>query len=188
MQLQRHVTRESVDQVSDVLGDRRHLLRWYPDGLTEACLGPMARDRINVTRLYLFITPQVVVDYEPAPSQGRFYVEEKRRFFTGLGIVYVPIFLRERLTREQFKARVREELTLLRKAQDTTVAVRPTPYDIDRAMQAPEILLRIDDAVRQRMQTRTLYGAAKAAWLRRTRAEVTALVREQVVKDGLAHV
>ena len=186
--LYRQPRREAVDQISEVLGDRRHLLRWYPDGLTEACLGPMARDRIGVTRLYPFITPQVVVDFEPAPSQGRFYVEEKRRFFTQAGIVYVPIFLRERLTREQFKSRVLEELKIMRAARETPTTVRPTPHDIERAMQSPEILLRIDDEVQRRTPPRPLYGGAKASWLRRTRAEVTAQIREQVVRDGLAHV
>lgn len=186
--LTRQVGKEPVDQVSEVLGDVRHILRWYPDGLAEACVGPTARDRLAVTRCYLFITPMVVVDYEPAPSQGRFYVEEKRKFFTKQGILYIPIFLRERLSREQFKARVRDELTLLRTMQDTSLSVRPTPQDIERAMQTPEIQLRIDDEMGRRWGTKRLTGVAKTNWLKRTRAEVTQQIREQVVKDGLAHV
>jgi len=188
MRLTRQVSREPVDHISEALGDRRHIHRWYPDGLTAACCGPMARDRVHVSRLYLFVKPQVVVDYEPAPSQGRFYVEEKRRFFTTRGIVYVPIFLRERLTRDQFKARVREELAIMRAETRTPSTVRPTPYDIERAMQSPDIQLRIDDEVQRRQPARPLFGAAKTNWLRRTRAEVVAQVREQVVADGLAHV
>ena len=178
--------REPVDQVSQVLGDSRHLAPYYPEGLTEACLGPvkgpLALNRLNVSRFYLFINPPVVVDYERAFE--RFYVEEKRKFFIEQGIVYVPIFLRDRLSREQFKVVVKDALLLLR-AHQKAERVRPTPHSIEAAMQSPEVQLRIDDMVAARPMPK-LWGAAKKNWLARTRKDVTALVREEIVRHGLA--
>lgn len=185
--LVRQPTKERVDQISEVLGDVRYMTPYYPPGLTEHILGPYARDKVPVSRHYLFVSPSVMVDFEPAPSQGRFYVEEKRAFFSKQGQLYVPIFLRERLSREQFKERVREELRLLRMAQRE--ARKPiSPTEIEAAMATPEMQLRIDDELARRHPARPLYGVGKASWLKRTRAEIAAQLREQVIRDGLADV
>lgn len=180
--LLRTPVREKVDQITDVLGDPRHLTPYYPGGLTEHILGPVQRGLIGVSRFYPFITPPVVVDFEPAPTQGRFYVEEKRAFFTARGVVYVPIFLREKMTREVFKGRVREALQILRTATNGIPTPPVTPATIDAVMATPEMRLRIDDEVAKRVPATPLYGAAKASWLVRTRAEVTEMLRQQVVQ------
>lgn len=173
--------REKTDTISEVLGDPRHLAPYYPTGLTEHVLGALQRGLVGVSRLYPFIEPNVVVDFEPAPMQGRFYVEEKRAYFTRKGVVYVPVFLQDRMTRETFKARVREALTILRSEVGTPIS-RPTPESVDAIMLTPEMALRIDEEVSKRVPNVPLYGVAKTGWLRRTRAEVTEMLRQQVVQ------
>lgn len=179
--LLRSPRREKVDTISEVLGDSRHLAPYYPTGLTAHVLGPHQQGLVGVSRLYPFIVPNVVVDYEPAPTQGRFYVEEKRAFFHARGTVYVPVFLLDKLTRDTFKGRVREALQLMR-ATSAAAPARPTPASIDAVMATPEMQLRIDDEVAKRVPATPLYGVAKAAWLRRARAEVTDMLRQQVVQ------
>lgn len=173
--------REKVDTISEVLGDPRHLAPYYPTGLTEHVIGALVKGLVGVSRLYPFIEPNVVVDFEPSPLQGKFYVEEKRAYFTRKGVVYVPVFLQDKMTRETFKARVREALGILRGEQGTPSS-RPTPASIDAIMLTPEMALKIDEEVNKRMPHVPLYGGAKTNWLRRTRAEVTDMLRQQVVQ------
>jgi hypothetical protein len=106
---QHHSSRAVADEVSEALGDRRYAEPYYWRELRDQILGPHSRRLIPVSRHYMKLDPQVVVDFEPDPLDGKFYVDEKRKFLGERGIVYVPIFLGESLTQEQFLQRVREE-------------------------------------------------------------------------------
>ena len=100
--------RQPSDEISEVLGDTRYAAPYYDKALRDEILGPHARQLVPVSRYYLLLKPPVVVDFEPPPVDGPFYLERKRRYFLDRGIPYVPVFLSERLTREQFAERVRE--------------------------------------------------------------------------------
>lgn len=97
------------DEISQTLGDSRYIDKYYIHELRESLLGPHDRNLIGVSRFYRWRLPQVVVDFEPSPLEGKFFCEEKRRYCHEQGIVYVPIFLRERLTASQFAQRVKQE-------------------------------------------------------------------------------
>ncbi len=97
------------DEISVVLGDTRRAESYRLVELTRQ-LYPNQKDRVvNVSRYYLLRRPPVIVDFEPARSTGPMHCEQKRRWCQGQGIVYVPIFLGDQLTREQFAERVRLE-------------------------------------------------------------------------------
>jgi hypothetical protein len=115
--LRRYFAREKPDEIDEAVGDTRYMTPHYPAGLSEACVGPFERRTVGVTRFYRWRTPQLVVDYEPAPVQGRFYVEAKRKFFMERGVVFVPVFLKERLTRAEFEKRLADETTALQEYQ-----------------------------------------------------------------------
>lgn len=99
----------ALDEISEALGDRRYIERHYIPELKARLLGPHERGLVGVSRLYRWMTPPVVVDFEPSPLDDKFYCEEKRAYCHERGIVYVPIFLPERLTNAQFAERVKQE-------------------------------------------------------------------------------
>ena len=82
------------DEISQTLGDSRHIDKYHIPELRESLLGPHDRNLIAVSRFYRWRLPQVVVDFEPSPLEGKFFCEEKRRYCHELGIVYVPISCR----------------------------------------------------------------------------------------------
>jgi hypothetical protein len=97
------------DEISVVLGDTRRAESYRLVELTRQ-LYPHQRGKVvEVSRYYLLRRPPVIVDFEPPPSRGPMHCEQKRRWCQGQGIIYVPIFLADRLTREQFAERVRLE-------------------------------------------------------------------------------
>src|SRR5687768_14833379 len=93
---------KTPDPISNVLGSQQYAENYAPKGLTEAVLGPHTTDALAVSRFYMMLAPQVVVDFEPSPLDGLFYADEKRHFFMTHGVIYIPVFLKERLTPEQF--------------------------------------------------------------------------------------
>lgn len=97
------------DEISTILGTPVYAERHYDRGLTEQLLGKHSTNLVPVSRFYLRLTPPVVVDFEPVPGDGRFWSDEKRAYFNARGIVYVPIYLQDRLTAEDFKSRVQVE-------------------------------------------------------------------------------
>lgn len=101
---------KEADEVSAVIGSPHYAQNYYFTGLRDAVLSKHSTDLIPVSRFYMTVTPQVVVDFEPNPLEGqKFYCEEKRKFCWAHQIVYVPVFLNEILTKEQFAARVESE-------------------------------------------------------------------------------
>jgi hypothetical protein len=97
-----------TDEISDVLGSRDYAMRYFFKDLSVEILGARSKDHVTVSRYYLTLNPKVVVDFEPHPLDGAFHVEQKRRYFLDKRIVYVAIFLKDRLTDAQFAERVEE--------------------------------------------------------------------------------
>jgi hypothetical protein len=111
-------------------------------------------------------------DYEPNPLQGRFYCEQKRAWCHARGIVYVPIFLREKLSKEQFAARVRDERQALehaRRDQNETQALRqvPVPPGLDALAIKREALRRLQRDIRRNPNIRGVTRARRLAALKR---------------------
>jgi hypothetical protein len=177
-----------VDEISAVLRDSRYAMRHYPDGLTEAVLGPHTTDRVGVSRYYLMRDPKVVVDFEPSPLDGKMYCEEKRRFFHERGVVYVPVFLRERLTMAAFQHRVDQEHEAMRrgKAEAADDEVLDVAALIEsKAMQefvAAEALARLNAEIRA---GRKLFGVAREARLANHRNEVIAELKRKAADGSL---
>ncbi len=85
-----------------------YVFHWYPEKLKERTVGPHSRDIVGMSRFYPMLTPKVVVDFEPAPP-AKFFEQEKRRFCIEQRIVYIPIYLLDRMNEDQFKERYTAE-------------------------------------------------------------------------------
>jgi hypothetical protein len=132
-----------------------------------------------VSRLYLLKRPKVVVDFEPDPGEGKFYVDEKRRFFSTRGIIYVPIFLGERLTKEQFLERLHRERRVMEQGRKEAgedaalvrarsgIPVQPASeiLDLDRVA-----LQRLNDEIGRNTHLRGASRAKRLAAIRRSLA------------------
>jgi len=129
------------DEISQAVGDKRYGTPWSWRGLTRVCLGNLVKGQVTVTRYYLLRRPKLIIDFEPAPITGvKLFCEEKRRWAQNKGIVYVLIFLREKLTVDQLKARIDEETASMhRRAEERRLAEvvtsHPTP---DRGTWRPQ--------------------------------------------------
>lgn len=166
------------DYVSEILGDPRRIESYAPPGFHTAIVGPYLRGiSVSLSRYYLFLDPPLVVDYEPAPSEGRFYCEEKRKWCHEQGIVYVPIFLRDKLTPEAFAERVTFETHALAEAkkdhrvEDALDAGRTVTWD-DPAVQQlidEEAVFRLNAEIREGLK---VYGTSRDKRLSRIRREV----------------
>jgi hypothetical protein len=154
------------DPISDVLGEKRFAERYYPRGLTEVTIGAHSKVPVGFSRFYLLMKPPVAVDYEPhrLADVPHMYCEQKRKWCHEHGIVYVPIFLGERLTNEEFAERVRIERQALERGQPAmnenralrgvVVAPQLDGADIDR-----EALARL---AREVQKNPNLRGATRA--------------------------
>lgn len=110
--------KQTVTLITEVVGDTRRAENWSDPSLTIACEGELlAHSAVNVSFYFLLASPQVIVDMEPAPVVGKFYCEAKRRWAHARNIVYVPIFLRDKLTRTQFEERLKLEKAALEAAR-----------------------------------------------------------------------
>ena len=177
-----------VDEISMVLGDHRYAMRHYPDGLTEAILGPHSTDKVGVSRFYLMLDPKVVVDFEPSPLDGKMYCEEKRRFFHSKGIVYVPVFLRELLQVTAFAERVDREREALRLGvQD---AREDAAMDTEALLASPEMKDFVKREAQARLEAeiragRQLRGAARMTRLEALTTAVLAELRQKATDGSL---
>jgi hypothetical protein len=151
-----------LDAIDEVLGTGIYAQRWYTKELRDQLLGRHSGDLIGVSRFYLTLKPQVIVDFEPTPPD-KFYLEEKRKFFMGKGIVYVPVMLKEKLSKEQFQRRVDDEKLILIRGyreslQDTTILTNKDlkgPY-----FSNPEVLAYIQKESLRRLKEKKLKGVA----------------------------
>ena len=120
------------------------------------------------------MTPPVAVDFEPHPHDDvpAMFCEEKRRWCHQQGIVYVPIFRAEMLTKELLVERVKIERQALQLGQPIvredralkSVAVAPQldVVDIDR-----EALARLAREVQKNPNLRGATRARRLATLKR---------------------
>lgn len=181
---------KTPDPISAVLGSQQYAENYAPKGLTAAVLGAHTTDVVTVSRYYLMTEPKVVVDFEPSPLDGLFYVDEKRAFFMGLGIVYIPVFLKERLTPAQFELRYADaRKAVLQTAGDRGTRLALDGVPLDEAMQDTEVVAYIDRETVRRVEEqiaagRNLRGAAKQHVIASTKKEVAAEVRKRLVNHG----
>ncbi len=191
------------DEISQVIGDPHYAQNHYPNGLKDVTVGPHSLDLVSVSRFYMNIKPQVVVDFEPSPLDGKFWIDEKRKFFFERGIVYVPIMLKERLTPVQFAERLKEEKDALalgrgvvsenRALNAVTVdeVIRYLPHDrtVEDVLKHPVTLKYIDDeSLRQlhdRMKVRRVTGGARENVLKAIKRQVIEDLREKVKRGRM---
>jgi len=188
MAIKEHAGRTAkVDEISQVVGSDAFYMRYYPKGLREICLGEHSKDLVGVSRFYPMLEPlpdgepkkvPVVVDFEPTPGSGPMFLEEKRKFFMEQGIVYVPVFLTETLTKEQFAEKLEQEKQALirgyrEELEDQSLASVEIPMFSDETLMA-----EVDALALERVKALGLRGAAKNKRLVRE--------KEAILKDRLA--
>ena len=183
------------DEISEVLKSPFYAQNSAPKALRDRILGPHSTQLVTVSRHYFRREPQVVVDFEPSPLEGKFYVEQKRIFFLEQSIVYVPIFLKETLSKEQFADRVREATTLMklsRREINENGILRAV--DIEELLQAPDVIEAIDRETLRRVEARNvevnngLRGIARVAAVKKYKLEVIAELREKARKGEMGSV
>lgn len=161
--------RGDADPISEVLGDTRYATPFYPPGLSD----PRMKFPIGVTRHYLLMVPPVIVDFEPSPLDDvpQMHCEKKRKWAHEHGTVYVPVFLREKLTPEQFAERVKVERKALEASKEQQKAYEEAP-DIEDA----EFHRIVDEETVNRfaaaLKIFKLRGSSKATYLKRLRKDV----------------
>ena len=187
------------DEISEALGDVRYAQNWYPPGLKQSTVGPHSFDMVSVSRHYFLLKPAVIVDFEPSPLDAKMWLDEKRKWCFEQGIMYIPIMLGERLSGEQFKARVEEERAFLlsgrRHSRDLAAMAAVLPIEVlqnlpqDRTVEDvlthPAAIKWIDDETMRRFNTqhgtrRELRGAARSTVIERIKRTVIEDVRERV--------
>lgn len=193
------------DEVSEVLGDPRYIQNFYPPGLKERTVGPWSRDLVSVSRFYKWLTPPVVIDFEPSPYDAKFWLDEKRQWCSEHGIVYVPVMLTERLTGEQFRKKVDLEIEFHRSGRRDSLTVEAlravTPEDVlrmiplDRSVEDllvhPVTVEWIDTETMRRFEEkykdRPLHGGARIKVIGLLKAKVIAEVRERIKHGRVGH-
>lgn len=164
------------DEINEVLGSPIYAQSYVFKELRDQVLTPFSTQQLPVSRFYMMLDPKVVVDFEPNPLDGdKLYVDEKRRFFAAENIIYVPVFLRESLTKEQFKERVDHERSLLGKAHQESMEDEALAQAEDETID-PETAEAIDKETHRRVEelkkTRHLFGVALTHTLAKTKRQI----------------
>jgi len=191
------------DEISQAVGDKRYGTPWSWRGLTRVCLGNLVKGQVTVTRYYLLRRPKLIIDFEPAPITGvKLFCEEKRRWAQNKGIVYVLIFLREKLTVDQLKARIDEETASMhRRAEERRLAEvvtsHPTPdrgtwrpqFEDPRVVEyieqetltrfAAEETVAVPEARSEAAHVHTSIAVPRAAGMREPCASISKLILEE---------
>lgn len=177
--------RHVVDEIDEVLGSAIYMQNYYPKDLRDRLLGPHSTQLVGVSRFYLRTTPKTIVDFEPSPLDGKFFVEEKRQFFMAQGIAYIPVFLIDRLTKEAFAERAKTEIAAATAGHQDVLEDRVfEAIDIEAMLTQPEVSAAINAKALARADARTnVKGAARLALLARFKREITAELRQKA-KDG----
>lgn len=191
------------DEISDVLGSQHYAERYYPNGLKLVTVGPHSLDLVSVSRFYMHLRPQVVVDFEPSPLDAKFWFDEKQKFFFDRGIVFVPVYLKERLTPPQFLARYKEarDNLLLGKAVindnkalaavtvDEVIAHLPPDRTVEDVLRHPASQQWIDIESLRRLDakigTKKITGGARTNMLRAVKRQVIEDLREKVKRGRM---
>lgn len=176
-------SRNQPDEISEVLDCQIYALRYYFQELKDICLGRHSPDLVGVSRYYLTLDPQVVVDFEE--SDTKFYLEEKRKFFMEKKIVYVPIFLKQILTKEQFASLVQTEREALVRGYRETLedqALISAQDPKDRIFSELDVQDYVHRESLRRCAEKGLKGIAKTKHLPHVMKQVIAEVKEMQEK------
>ena len=160
-----------------------YVYHWYPPALKDRTVGPHSRDIVGMSRFYPTLTPKVVVDFEPAPPD-KFYEQEKRRFCMEQRIVYIPIYILDRMNEAQFKERYQAEREIMevgiREIADDNALKQHT---VEGWMLEPQLMTLIDTHVLQliaqdeKESGKRYFGISRAHVLRRYKNELLNEVR-----------
>jgi len=174
---------QKVDLISQGVGSVQYLAPWYPEDLRIAIHGNLVKDPVRISRYYMAVSPQVAVDFEPDPRDERFYIDEKRQWCLAKGIVYVPVYLADDLSLDQFVERLKAEtevtkagLKAYQKRKAAEAAAKTHTF-----LQDPEIVRWVDQEAARRVDqisrelNKVWRGMAKV-W--KIRAERTVILRE----------
>jgi hypothetical protein len=181
-----------ADEISQVLGSDAYFMRHYPKGLKERCLGPYAKDLVGVSRFYPMLEQMVpegsekklpvVIDFEPTPGTGPMFLDEKRKFFMEQNIIYIPIYLTDNLSKEDFAKRYEDEREALKRGyreelEDQSLSSVDIPMFSDETLMA-----EVDAIALERVKALGLRGAAK---IKRLAREKEAILRERMERARL---
>jgi hypothetical protein len=167
------------DEISVVLGSDGYYQNHYDRRLRDLVLGVHSTDLVRVSRYYPMLEPKVVVDFEP-PKPDKMYCEEKRKYFMEKGVVYIPIFLNQTFTKDQFAELVEQEKKFLAQGYREVLEDQALVSKGDHSpiLDDPKILAEIDAQALKIVSDMGLRGAAK---LKRLKREKERLLRERTL-------
>lgn len=171
-----------VDLTSQAVGSSHFLQPWYPDGLTERILGPLAKDPVRLSRHYFDVG--LVIDFEPDPHDERFYSEEKRIWCHEQQLAYVPIYLRDTLTIDQLADRIREARELLlsgRLETETRTMLDAAEPDV-ALLRDPAVALFVDQETLRRVQDGIASGKN---WKGKARSHMLVRFKREIIAEIL---
>lgn len=192
-----------TDEISAVIGSPHYAERYYPDGLKAVTVGPHSLDLVSVSRFYMGAKPPVVVDFEPSPLEGKFWLEEKQKFFWERGIVYVAVLLKERLSSAQFaerfkgerdnlllgRATIADDKALKAITVDDVIAHLPPDRTVEDVLKHPASQLWIDKESLRRLEVKIgdkrITGGARTNMLRVVKRQVIEDLREKVKRGRM---
>lgn len=194
----------TIALITSVVGDTRRAENWSHRDLTAACIGDVRLDphnTITVSYYFLLASPPVIVDMEPAPVLSKFYCDKKRAWAHAHGVVYLPIFLRDKLTRTQFEERLKDEkkqladaTRLAHEAKALKRARKPSKArgSMGYTISSPEVQGLIDTEALLRIQIEEkaglkLKGFARTARLEKIRREVESEYLSRVRDGSVGH-
>lgn len=193
----------TLDLITSTVGDTRRAEGWSSRALTASCVGDVRLDphtTITVTYYFLLATPPVMVDFEPAPAVSKFYCDTKRAWAHANGIVYVPIFLRDKLTATQFAERLKDEKKQLVDAQRLAAegkalkrgARKKVAHPAGYTISMPEVQALIDEEATIRLQIEEkaglkFRGGARANHIEKLRRDVESEYLSRVRDGSVGH-
>lgn len=188
------------DEISEVIGSPHYMQPYYDKALRDQLLGPHSTQLVPVSRFYMNWTADrlitgVVVDFEPAPGGQPFFCDEKRAFFNARRIAYVPIFLKERLTKEQFAQRLKEEKRTASEGRQQAEEnkVLSLRGDVEGWLLSPEMQTQITQMTLQRVEARErelgrkLIGVGRRNALAKYQKQVIDELRQKARNGSMGH-
>jgi hypothetical protein len=174
------------------VGSRDYAMRYFFKDLSVALLGAHSKDHVTVSRYYMTLDPKIVVDFEPDPREQPFYVDEKGKYFLEHRIVYVPIYLIDRLSAEQFEERVKAaKAYTARGVWEQKIDESLSEVEIEGIVATPaadqwinrEVHARYDEYKKTNPRPDLLKGFIEQKILQRLKREVIRGLRDRIKKQ-----